>query len=51
MNNIYELNESIFNESNLKLPFMIDLCNKLKYYDLLDKITLDKNELVDEIWK
>ena len=43
--------ESEFNESNLKLPFMIDLSNKLKFYDLIDKVILDEDELVDSIWK
>ena len=41
----------IFNNCNLKLPFMVDLSNRLEYYNLLDKIITDKNELVDEIWK
>ena len=50
-NNIYELNENIIVENNLKLPFMVDLSNKLKYYDLVDKIYINKNELVDEVWK
>ena len=50
-NNINKLNEEILNKNNLKLPFMIDLSNKLKYYDLIDKIYIDKKELVDEVWK
>lgn len=52
-NNIKELlnNDNLFNECNLKLPFMADLSNKLIHYDLLDEIILDKNKLVDEIWK
>ena len=50
-NNINELNEEILNKNNLKLPFIIDLSNKLKYYDLVKKIYTDKNELVDEVWK
>ena len=41
----------IFNNCNLKLPFMVDLSNRLEYYNLIDKIITDKNELVDEIWK
>ena len=52
-NNIKDLlnNDNLFNECNLKLPFMADLSKKLIYYNLLDKIILDKNKLVDEIWK
>lgn len=34
----------------LGLPFMVDLSNKLRYYDLLDKIIFDDSKLVNEIW-
>lgn len=43
--------EKEFLSCNLELPFMVDLCNKLSYYDLLDDIVLDKKELVDLLWK
>ena len=43
--------ENEFNDCNLKLPFIVDLSNKLKFYDLIDKIMLDEDELVDNIWK
>ena len=42
------------NERNLKsigLPFMIDLSNKLKLYDLLDEQYTDMDKMVDELWK
>ena len=49
-NELFKQND-IFNNCNLKLPFMVDLSNRLEYYNLIDKIITDKNELVDEIWK
>lgn len=49
LDKVYE-NEKVLNDSNLKLPFIMDLCKKLEFYGLVDKL-LDKNELVDYIWK
>lgn len=54
------LNESIktafereitFKRCNLELPFMASLSSKLKYYNLVDKIILDMNKMVNELWK
>lgn len=42
--------EKIFIRNNVKLPFMVDLSNKLMSYELLDKVILDVDEMVDEIW-
>ncbi len=39
------------NKIGLKLPFMIDLSVKLKDYDLIDEIELDKSRMVDILWK
>ena len=52
-NNIKKIleKESIFNECNFKLPFIVDLSTKLKFYNLIDDIILDKEALVDSIWK
>lgn len=52
-NNIKKMleKENIFNECNFKLPFIADLSNKLKFYNLIDDIILDKEALVDSIWK
>ena len=44
-------NNKIFNENNLKLPFLNDISNKLNYYDLLKKPVNSIEELVDELWK
>ena len=43
-------NEKLFLNNNLSLPFMADLSNKLKYYNLLDKVIIDQKEMVDELW-
>ena len=42
--------EKIFINNNLILPFIAELATKLKYYDLLDDITLKKEEMVDKLW-
>ena len=44
-------NDKIYLSNNLNLPFMADLSLKLQYYEIIDKIILDKNDLVNEIWK
>lgn len=44
-------NNKIFNQNNLKLPFLNDISNKLNYYDLLKKPVNSIEELVDELWK
>lgn len=44
-------NEKIFRESNSRLPFCVELSNKLKFYDLIDDDIFDLNELVNEVWK
>jgi energy-coupling factor transport system ATP-binding protein len=43
--------EKKFNELGLELPFMASLSLKLKYYDLIDDLILDMNEMVDKLWK
>ena len=43
--------DNIINRIGLNIPFMIDLSVKLKDYDLLDEIELDKNRMVDKLWK
>lgn len=43
-------NEKLFLNNNLSLPFMADLSNKLKYYNLFDKVIIDQKEMVDELW-
>ncbi len=46
------LNEdSLINKIGLRLPFMVDLCVKLKYYNLIDTIDLNPESLVNHLWK
>lgn len=42
--------EKLFLNNNIKLPFIAELANKLKYYNLLDDIVLKKEEMVNKIW-
>ena len=43
--------DKLYYSNGLDLPFMGDLCLKLKYYDIIDKTIFDRTELVNEIWK
>ena len=38
-------------ELKLGLPFMVDLSNKLKYYDLVDENILKIDKMVEKIWE
>jgi len=42
--------DNIINKIGLNIPFMIDLSVKLRDYDLLDEIILDKDRMVDKLW-
>ncbi len=44
-------NDKIFSKLGLDLPFMVDLSIKLKYYNLIDRIIYDMEEMVDVLWK
>ncbi len=44
-------NIDIYNDLNLELPFIVNLSNKLKYYDLVDNNFLDMDKLVNYLWK
>lgn len=44
-------NQKKVEELKLGVPFIIDLCYKLKFYDLIDKNYYSMEELVDELWK
>ena len=43
--------DNVINKLGLELPFRIDLSVKLKDYNLIDKILLDMDEMVNELWK
>ena len=44
-------NESFFENYELELPFVVNLSNKLKFYELVDKIYFDDKKLVDDLWE
>lgn len=44
-------NIDIYNDLNLELPFIVNLSNKLRYYDLVDNNFLDMDKLVNYLWK
>ena len=44
-------NEKELKKIGLELPFMVDLSNRLSYYGLVDKVILDMNEMVRQLWK
>ena len=37
--------------NNTKLSFIVDLSNRLSYYDLVDNFVFDMNKMVDILWK
>ena len=41
----------IINRVGLELPFMVDLSLKLEFYELIDDIELDMEQLVNKLWK
>jgi len=43
--------ESFVKEMSLELPFMVDLSLKLKLYELVDHVILEKKEMVVALWK
>lgn len=42
--------DNILNKAGLNLPFMMDLSVKLRDYDLIKKIELDMDRMVDTLW-
>ena len=43
--------DNVLNKIGLGLPFIVDLSVKLMDYDLLDDIVLEKDRMVDVLWK
>ena len=43
--------EKLLKEVGFEPPFMANLSIKLKYYQLVDKIVFDMNEMVRMLWK
>jgi len=48
--NVYK-QEKELNNLGFDLPFMVSLSNKLSYYDLLDSVVYDMEDMVDLLWK
>lgn len=49
---IYETKEEVFEKDLLKdYPFIVELSHKLKYYELVDKVSYSYKELVNDVWK
>ena len=44
-------NEKLLRRLGIKIPFIIDLSLLLKDYNLINKIYLDKESLVGDLWK
>ncbi len=43
--------EKKFTKNNIKMPFMVDLSNKLISYGLIQNVVLNIDSMVDSIWK
>lgn len=43
--------EKIIHRLGLEIPFMVDLSSKLIFYELLDKVILDMDRMVNKLWK
>lgn len=48
--NVYKC-EKVLGKYGFDLPFMVDLSNRLSYYDLIDNYVFDMNKMVDILWK
>ena len=45
------MDEKLLNKCKIKIPFIIDLSNKLKFYNLINKDYTSDDELISDIWK
>ena len=43
--------EKVLKSLGFKLPFMVELSNRLMFYDLIDHVIYDMKEMVDVLWK
>ena len=43
--------ERLFKRLGYNLPFIVDLSIQLNYYNIIDKIYTDRNEMVNKVWK
>ncbi len=49
LNDFYKETDEI--SKYIELPFSVDLSNRLKFYDLTDKLYFDLEKLVNDLWK
>lgn len=49
-NEVFE-QEKTLHQLGFHLPFMVELSNRLKFYDLLDETIYDMEKMVDILWK
>ncbi len=49
-NNVYKCEKEL-RKYGFDLPFMVDLSNRLSYYDLVNNFVFDMNKMVDMLWK
>ena len=42
--------ETLLKRLGFALPFMVDLSTQLNYYEIIDEIYLDQDEMVKKIW-
>ena len=47
---VYKQEKVLYN-LGFNLPFMVELSNRLKFYDLIDHTIYDMEEMVDTLWK
>lgn len=45
------MEDRVLNQAAIELPFVVELSIKLKLYGIVDKLILDMDRMVDEIWK
>lgn len=43
--------ESFFESYDIEEPFIVNLSNKLKFYELVDKVYFSEKKLVDDLWQ
>ena len=45
------IDDKVYYQCGLSLPFMVELSKKLQYYELVDKIEFNMDKLVNTLWK
>lgn len=43
--------DTLLSRYNMSIPFMVDLSNKLRFYNLIDGVVVDMERMVDKLWK